>query len=115
MSIDNSKLQFMLNTPTTDILISWNDTPTMRKLLTLLYAYGYNFVNKENYNINQSCEDLKTEIENDFYKWYHGNSKPILHIFYNHINGKNELQLTTKTIIRTYPQYKNKEIFTYFG
>jgi hypothetical protein len=113
--MDNAKLQFRLNKPTTDILISWNDTPTMKKLLTLLYAYGYNFVNKENFNINKSCEDLKREVEADFYKWYHGNSKPILHIFYNDINGRNELQFTTKSIIRTYPQYKNAKIYNYFG
>lgn len=113
--MNNKDLQFRLNKPTTDILISWNDTPAMKKLLTLVYAYGYNFVNKENFNINQSCEELKVEMETAFYKWYHGNSKPILHIFYNSINGKNELQLATKSIIRTYPQYKNAKIYCYFG
>lgn len=113
--MNNAALQFRLNKPTTDIFISWNDTLTMKKLLTLLYAYGYNFVNKENFNVNQPCEDLKVEMENDFYKWYHKNSKPILHIFYNNINGKNELQMTTKTIINSYPQYKNVKVHCYVG
>lgn len=111
----NAELQFRLNKPTTDIFICWDDTSTMKKLLILLYAYGYNFVNKENFNIDQSCEALKIEMEKDFYKWYHGNSKPILHIFYNDINGKNELQMTTKSIIRTYPQYKKAKFHCYCG
>jgi hypothetical protein len=104
-----------LNKTTTDILVSLTDTPTTKKLLALLYKNGYNFVNKENFNIGLSCEELKKQIETDFYKWYHGNSKPVLHIFYNPINGRNVLQLTTKTIIKTYPQYKNAKIQNYFG
>ena len=41
---------------------------------------------------------------------YHGNSKLILHLFYNNITGRNEMQYTTKTIIKTYPQYKGKTL-----
>ena len=113
--MNKAELLNTINKETTDIFIEWNDTPSMKVLLTILYSYGYNFVNKENFNINQSCENLKIEMENDFYKWYHGNSKPILHIFYNDINGKNELQLTTKAIIKTYPQYKKLKTHLYFG
>ena len=109
-----AEIQAKLNTHHTDIFIHWNDTPTIKKLLTLLYAYNYNFVNKPNFNIDQTSAELKAEMEKDFYKWYHGNSKPILHIFYNNINEKNELQLTTQTIIRTYPQYKKAKIYSYF-
>ena len=104
-----------LNKTTTDILVSLTDTPTTKKLLSMLYKKGYNFIHGENYNIELPCDELKKQIETDFYRWYHGNSKPILHIFYNSITGKNELQLATRTVIRTYPQYKNAKIQNYFG
>lgn len=38
-----------------------------------------------------------------------------LHIFYNPLNGKNEIQFTNLTNIRSYPQYKNKQYYLYFG
>jgi hypothetical protein len=41
---------------------------------------------------------------------YHGNSKLLLDAFYNSITGKNEIQVTTKSVIRTYLQYKNTKI-----
>lgn len=110
-----AQLQARLNTRYTDIFIEYTDTPTMRTLLILLYKYGYNFVNKPNFDTAKSCEELKTDIYTDFYKWYHGNSKPILHIFYNDINGKNELQFTTKSIVKTYPQYKTAKFHAIFG
>ena len=111
----NEELQFRLNRPTTDIFIFWNDTPTMKQLLTLVYAYGYNFVNGENFSLNQSCESLKSEMESRFYSRYHGNSKPILHIYYNSLTKRNELQLTTQSVIKNHPQYKRAEIRCYFG
>lgn len=47
---------------------------------------------------------------NDVKKFYHGNSKILLHLFRNEITGKYEMQATTKTIVRSYPQNKNKKI-----
>lgn len=113
--MDNAKLQFRLNTLETDIFVRWDDIFKMKKLLTLLYAYGYNFVNGKNFDVSQSYGELKEEVEAEFYKWYHGNSKPILHIFYNRINGKNELQFTTDSVLRTHPQYKKINIYRYKG
>lgn len=42
--------------------------------------------------------------------WYHGNSKLILHLMYNNITCRKEMVVTTKAIIKTYPQYKGKVI-----
>ena len=104
--------QSKLNTQYTDIVIRWNDTPTMRKALNLLYAYNYNFVCAPNLNTAQSCADLKKDMEVHFYKYMHGNAKPLLHIFYNNITNKNDLRLTCETYLRSYPQYKSKIIQT---
>ena len=43
-------------------------------------------------------------------KWYRGNSKMLLHIFYNSITGKHEMQITTATIQKSYPQYRGKKL-----
>lgn len=37
-----------------------------------------------------------------FKKHFHGNSKLLLHCFYNTITGKYDMQITTKTIEKTY-------------
>lgn len=42
--------------------------------------------------------------------WYHGNSKLLLHLFYNSILNRLEMNVTTKTIMKTYPQYKGNEM-----
>lgn len=109
-----SNFQSRLNTRHTDIFIEWNDTPTMRKALNLLYAYNYHFVCASDLNTAQGCEQLKQDMEKLFYKYAHGNSKPILHIFYNSITEKNDLQLTCKSHAKSYPQYKNAKFYTLF-
>lgn len=38
---------------------------------------------------------------------YHGNSKLLIHGFHNDINGKYEMSVTTLSIMKTYPQYKD--------
>ena len=38
---------------------------------------------------------------------YHGNSKLILHLYYNTITGKKEMCSTTKSVLKSYPQYRN--------
>ncbi len=43
----------------------------------------------------------------DCKKYLHGNAKLVIHAFYNSINGKNEIQFGTRSIYKTYPQYKS--------
>ena len=38
--------------------------------------------------------------------FYHGNSKLLMHTFFNDITGKNEMCVTTLSVMKTYPQYK---------
>lgn len=114
MNINFTEFQSRLNTKHTDIFIFWNDTPTIQKALKLLYAYNYNFVCAPNLNTKTSCAELKQEMEKRFYKYAHGNAKPILHIFYNNITNKNDIEFTALTYIRTYPQYKNAKIYNLF-
>lgn len=40
-------------------------------------------------------------------KHYHGNSKPLLHLFYNDITGGYEMSVTTAAIEKTYPTINN--------
>ena len=40
--------------------------------------------------------------------WYHGNSKVLLHLYYNDILNRLEMSATTKAVMKTYPQYKGK-------
>jgi hypothetical protein len=111
--INERKLKDLINKESTDLFIRWDDTPTIRELLKILYENNYNFVGGKNYDVFQPCWTLKDEMERDFFKFYHGNSKPILHIFFNHINGKNEIQFTTQSITKTYPQYRNSKVFVF--
>jgi hypothetical protein len=53
-------------------------------------------------------------MEKRFYRFAHGNAKPILHIFYNSITGKNDIEFTALTYLRTYPQYKNTKVHSLF-
>lgn len=113
--ITNTMLNDMLDKKDTDILIQWDDTPTMKKLLQILYLKKYMFICGFYINLTCSCSDIKDQVYNYFYKFYHGNSKIYLHIFYNNITGKNEIQFTNLTNIKSYPQYKNKICYLYFG
>ena len=94
-----------------DLFLRWHDTPTMAKVLKMLYKYGFNFVCRPNLNTAHPLHELKAEKETAFYSYYHGNSKPILHIFYNDITGKNDIQYTTESITKTYPQYKKAKFY----
>lgn len=114
--MNNEKLQARLNTKDTDLLLSWgNDPATLMKLLKLLYAHNYHFVGRPDFDVNASVEELRKEFVVAFFRCYHGNSKPLLHVFYNPINGRNEMQLTNLTNIRTYPQYRNVKVISYCG
>ena len=43
-------------------------------------------------------------------KYYHGNSKLLVRLFYNDITNKFEMQITTKSIELSYPQIKKLNI-----
>ena len=43
----------------------------------------------------------------DAKKWYHGNSKLLLHMFYNDITKQYELSITTASVEKSYPQIKS--------
>lgn len=114
--MNNAELQCRLNTKHTDLLLSWgNDYATLRKLLKLLYAYNYHFVGRGDFDADTSVDDLRNAVTTAFFNFYHGNSKPLLHVFYNPITGKNEMQLTNLTNIRTYPQYRKVKVNYYCG
>lgn len=115
MTITNKMLNDMLDKYDTDILIKWTDTATMRKLLKILYSKNYNFICNYKLDLCFNDTEIKKQVEKDFYSFYHKSSVIFLHIFYNPINNKNEIQFTNLTNIRTYPQYKNKKYYLYFG
>jgi hypothetical protein len=115
MVITKKMLNDMLDKKDTDILIKWDDTPTIKTLLKILYEKNYDFICGFHIDLENSCSDIKCQVEQYFYKFYHGNSNIYLHIFYNPINGKNEIQFTNLTNIKSYPQYKNKKYYLYFG
>jgi hypothetical protein len=39
-------------------------------------------------------------------RFYHGNSKLLIHAFFNDITDKHEMSATTISVLKTYPQYK---------
>ena len=39
-------------------------------------------------------------------RFYHGNSKLLIHTFFNDITNKSEMSITTLSVLKTYPQYK---------
>ena len=42
--------------------------------------------------------------------YYHRNSKLLIHTFYNGITNRNEMNVTTLSVLKTYPQYKGKKL-----
>ncbi len=111
IGIRTNEIKNFLNKSDTDILIKWNDTPTMKSVLKILFSENYNFICNYRIDLKLSCEEIKKNVYDYFYKFYHGNSGIYLHIFYNDINGKNEIQFTNLANIRSYPQYKNKKYY----
>lgn len=43
-------------------------------------------------------------------KLYHGNSKLLMHLYFNDITGLYEMQVTTASVEKTYPQIKNLHV-----
>ena len=89
-----------------DIFVPFNDRQTMDYLLNWFYEQGASFPNNIKMDSWQAWGYFDT--------YAHKSAKPILHIFFNHITNKTELQLTYKTQILSYPQYKNFKV-TYFN
>ena len=114
MIIKTKDIENTIKDKTTDFFISWNDTPTMRHLLKFLDDNNFKWLTLTQYNL-RNCSKLKQQIYNDFYKFYHGNSQILIHIFYNDINDKFEIQFSNITNAKTYPQYKKLKIYRYFG
>lgn len=114
MFIKINDIEKTIENKTTDFFIMWSDTPTMRKLLKFLYDNNFKWISLKQYTLDNLSE-LKQQIHNDFYKFYHGNSQILIHIFYNDINNKFEIEFSNITNAKSYPQYKNLKIYRYFG
>ena len=78
---------------------------TIDNILTLARKDGFTLASDFEKEIPSAAE-----LFAKFKKYYHGNSKMILHFFYNNITKRNEFDIGTKTIYRSYPQYK-KAVF----
>ena len=66
-----------------------------KRTIAAAAGYGYTFPNGAN---PPSFESAKA--------FYHGNSKLLLHLFYNEITGGREMRITTRATELTYPQIK---------
>ena len=79
------------------IYIKVKDRETYSKIITSAYIseWAFQFPNHCAISYDQAK------------KHYHGNSKLLMHLFYNELTGKHELQVTTATIEKSYPQIKS--------
>lgn len=87
-----------------DLFISFNDRATENDLLTIAYKMGFSFPN--------GWRPSAYDAWDYFDKYAHGNAKPILHFFFNSITGKNEINLTYREVIKSYPQYKSFTVYS---
>lgn len=69
------------------------------KVVTELLNNGYEWVGLNNKPTFEECK-----------KFIPGNAKLVIHAFYNDITRKKEIQFVTKSIYKTYPQYKNIKV-----
>lgn len=72
-----------------------NTEETFNKVVTYLFNNGYEWVGL---NKKPTFIECKKQI--------HGNAKLVIHAFYNSITKKKEIQFGTRSIYKTYPQYK---------
>lgn len=76
-----------------DILLNINTRSQFNKAVEFCrYYFGATFPGEN--IVNYSFDKFKSH--------FHGNSKLLLHVFYNTITGKYDMQVTTKTIEKTY-------------
>lgn len=90
-----------------DIFVAFVDRKTIDNLLLYFYSIGGSFPNRITMNGFEAWEY--------FYHYSPKTAKPILHFYFNNIINKYEVQLTYKSIIYSYPQYKKIKINYYFG
>ena len=83
-----------------DILLNVNTLTQYNKAVEFARYY---------FNASFPGENIVKYSFDRFKKHFHGNSKLLLHIFYNTITGKYDMQVTTRTIDKT---YKTKHDFT---
>lgn len=86
-----------------DMFLEFSDRATMQKIFQKAYAVGFSFPNNKQMDAYEAWEYF-------YYYSRNKNAKPIVHFFYNSIIGKNEMSLTYRAIIKSYPQYKNAKI-----
>lgn len=90
-----------------DFFIDYNnDLKKMQEILIAAEQDG--FVMASDFN---KAIPTAEELYEEFRKYYHGNSKLILHFFYNSITNRKEISYGTRTVYRSYPQYKNIYIY----
>ena len=82
-----------------------NDIGKLQALLDIAKNFNYVMASDFNHNIPTAAE-----LYNTFKKYYHGNSKMLLNFYYNPITDRKEISYGTRSIYRTYPQYKNMRI-----
>lgn len=70
-----------------------NFNQAVKNLKELGYVWATDFSEHE-----PTFKEMKSRI--------HGNSKLLIHAFWNDILNRPEFNCTTKSILRTYPQYK---------
>ena len=73
-----------------------NTEETFNKVITYLFNNGYEWVGL---NKKPTFIECKNQI--------HGNAKLVINAFYNSITKKKEIQFGTRSIYKTYPQYKS--------
>lgn len=88
-----------------DFFIQCASAEKMQGLLNTLKKSGYVMASDFKKEI-PTAQELLTE----FKKYNHGNSKMLLHLFYNSITGRKEISTGSATVYKSYPQYKNLKI-----
>ena len=82
------------------MLYDVNTKEKYEKRVNEMLEKGYIFPNNakpDNFEYAKSC--------------YHGNSKLLLHTFYNSITRKNEMQYTTKSVYLSYTSIHSRKTF----
>lgn len=82
-----------------------NNPDTLQAFLNAAEADGYVMANDFDHRVPDAMVLLKS-----FKNCYHGNSKLLLHFYTNKITGRKEIDFGTRSVYRSYPQYRNMHI-----
>lgn len=82
------------------VLIRVNTKDDFNRVVANLKKLGY--VWATDFNHEPTFEESK--------RFYHRNSKLLIHAFKNDITNKCEMCVTTLSILKSYPQYKGKDL-----